>query len=141
MTGNSRNRPDASETSSLAQASYNPARNHLIDRENIGTGMPIPVDRNADDFPKSAKRETPSALAVAKGGEYREVGLMSPQNRGWFKSSFSASGQNCVEVCFAGGMAMVRNSFDPAGPVLMFNRGEWDAFELGVVNGEFAMPQ
>lgn len=66
---------------------------------------------------------------------------MSPQDCGWFKSSFSASGQNCVEVCFVDSMAMVRSSVDPAGPVLVFNHGEWDAFELGVVNGEFAMPQ
>jgi hypothetical protein len=65
---------------------------------------------------------------------------MSPQGI-WFKSSFSATGQNCVEVRFLDGMAMVRNSTDPGGPVLWFNRGEWDAFELGVVNGEFAMPQ
>ena len=66
---------------------------------------------------------------------------MSPQDRGWFKSSFSATSQNCVEVCFVNGMAMVRSTTDSAGPVLVFNRGEWDAFELGVVNGEFAMPQ
>ena len=66
---------------------------------------------------------------------------MNPKERGWFKSSFSSVGQNCVEVRFLDDIAMVRNSLDPAGPVLMFNRGEWDAFELGVVNGEFAMPQ
>lgn len=66
---------------------------------------------------------------------------MSPQSRSWFKSSFSSTGQNCVEVCFVNDVAVVRSSVDPAGPVLVFSRGEWDAFELGVVNGEFAMPQ
>lgn len=31
-------------------------------------------------------------------------------------------------------------SLNPAGPVLMFNRGEWEAFLLGAFNGEFEMP-
>lgn len=66
---------------------------------------------------------------------------MNPNERGWFKSSFSQVSQNCVEVRFLCGIAMIRSSLDPAGPVLTFNRGEWDAFELGFVNGEFAMPQ
>ena len=61
--------------------------------------------------------------------------------RSWFKSSFSnGQGGSCVEVCFAGGKVRVRDSKDPDGPVLVFNRGEWDAFELGVFHGEFAFP-
>ena len=61
--------------------------------------------------------------------------------RNWFKSSFSGGqGAQCVEVCFAGGEARVRDGKDPDGPVLVFNRGEWDAFELGVFHGEFAFP-
>jgi len=43
---------------------------------------------------------------------------MSPKDQ-WFKSSFS----RVLE-----------------GPVLEFDRGEWEAFELGVFHGEFSMP-
>jgi hypothetical protein len=30
-----------------------------------------------------------------------------------------------------------RNSRDPAGPVLEYTAGEWDAFKAGVMAGEF----
>lgn len=61
--------------------------------------------------------------------------------RDWYKSSFSQIDKpNCVEVQFADGLAFLRDGKDPAGPVLMFNRGEWDAFELGMARGEFSMP-
>jgi hypothetical protein len=62
---------------------------------------------------------------------------MSPAERGWFKSSFSDDGQGCVEVLFDRELVRVRDSKDVTGPVLVFNRGEWDAFLLGAFNGEF----
>ena len=65
---------------------------------------------------------------------------MSPCNGGWFKSSFSGANPTCVEVCFLDGSAQVRNSQQPDGPVLVFNRGEWEAFLLGAFNGEFELP-
>ena len=70
---------------------------------------------------------------------------MSPQCDGWRKSSFSNNGPNCVEVLFLVGTdgdvtAQVRNSRQPEGPVLTFDRSEWEAFELGVFNHEFQMP-
>ena len=47
----------------------------------------------------------------------------------WVKSSFSFSNGNCVEVAeLPGGSVGVRNSREPAGPVLRFTRDEWDAF-------------
>lgn len=59
----------------------------------------------------------------------------------WFKSSFSGGNDpNCVEVLFVNDLALVRNSTVVNSPVLVFNRGEWEAFELGVFNGEFSMP-
>lgn len=59
----------------------------------------------------------------------------------WFKSSFSgAGGQGCVAVRFAGCTAFVRDDKVLDGPVLEFNRCEWEAFLLGVFNGEFEMP-
>jgi hypothetical protein len=51
----------------------------------------------------------------------------------WFKSSFSASGSQCVEVAWLseGGVG-VRDSKNPTGPALIFTPGEWDAFTAGV---------
>lgn len=65
---------------------------------------------------------------------------MSPAERGWFKSSFSDIGQGCVEVRFDRGLVQVRDSKEVAGPVLVFNRGEWEAFLLGAFSGEFEQP-
>ncbi|GAA2052272.1 hypothetical protein GCM10009839_69510 [Catenulispora yoronensis] len=61
--------------------------------------------------------------------------------RGWFKSSFSGQQGNCVAVRFASGMVYVRDDKVADGPVLAFNRGEWEAFLLGAFNGEFEIPQ
>ena len=70
--------------------------------------------------------------------------MTSPECHRWFKSTLSANSSTCVEVAFiegAGGTeAHVRNSRRPDGPVLVFDRGEWEAFELGVFAGEFGMP-
>jgi hypothetical protein len=54
----------------------------------------------------------------------------------WRKSA--KSGVNgCVEVAFVDDGVAVRNSRDPAGPVLEFSLVEWQAFLLGVRKGEF----
>lgn len=59
-------------------------------------------------------------------------------SNGWIKSSLSYANGNCVEVQFlTDGGAEVRNSRDPAGPVLRFTAGEWSAFVGGVQRGEF----
>ncbi|MEY9860092.1 hypothetical protein ABH935_005728 [Catenulispora sp. GAS73] len=66
---------------------------------------------------------------------------MTRLDQQWFKSSFSGGNDdNCVEVRFFDGLAHVRTSTTANSPVLVFNRGEWEAFELGVFNGEFSMP-
>jgi hypothetical protein len=56
----------------------------------------------------------------------------------WRKSSYSGSGNDCVEVAFshAGGVA-VRDSKNPDGARLAFTAAEWDAFAAGVQAGEF----
>jgi len=55
----------------------------------------------------------------------------------WRKSRFSDNG-SCVEVAEAPGDArLVRDSKDPAGPVLAFTSAEWAAFVQGVKAGEF----
>lgn len=55
----------------------------------------------------------------------------------WFKSSFSANGQSCIECAHLpeGGMA-VRDTKDRSGPVLRFPAAKWQAFVAGVMAGE-----
>ncbi len=67
----------------------------------------------------------------------------------WHKTSHSADGSNCVEVTVtydtsgAGHKAgseklyLMRDSKNPDGPVLKFTPAEWEAFVLGVKDGEF----
>lgn len=58
--------------------------------------------------------------------------------RGWYKSSYSAQANDCVETghLVAGGMA-VRDSKDIAGPALAFPADAWRAFVDGVRAGDF----
>nr|WP_245547028.1 DUF397 domain-containing protein [Nocardia brevicatena] len=52
-----------------------------------------------------------------------------PSMARWFKSSYSESNGQCVEVAhFADGMVGVRDSKNPTGPALIFTPAEWDAF-------------
>lgn len=61
------------------------------------------------------------------------------QNARWRKSTGSDSGA-CVEVAEVDGIVGVRDTkANGAGPVLEFHRKEWEAFLLGVGNGEFTM--
>ncbi|CAM04811.1 uncharacterized protein DUF397 [Saccharopolyspora erythraea NRRL 2338] len=46
----------------------------------------------------------------------------------WRKSSYSDNGANCVEVAFVEGRVAARDSKDPHGPVLVFDRRRWAAF-------------
>ena len=59
----------------------------------------------------------------------------------WAKSSFSFSNGNCVEVAeLPGGSVGVRDSQDPAGPVLKFTRDGWDTFLAGARRGKSEVP-
>ena len=54
----------------------------------------------------------------------------------WRKSSFSV--ESCVQYTeLRDGSVGVRDSKDPNGPKLQFNRKEWKAFVDGVKAGEF----
>jgi hypothetical protein len=57
----------------------------------------------------------------------------------WRKASYSSTnGGACVEVAAnLPGIVAVRDSKDPAGPVLAFSPGQWRAFAAGVRAGEF----
>ena len=66
-----------------------------------------------------------------------EIGL---NNLRWFKSSASASGA-CVEVAhLPGGGVAVRDSKDRSKAPHVYTRREWEAFVIGVKNGEFEVP-
>ncbi|MFD5560447.1 DUF397 domain-containing protein [Kitasatospora griseola] len=59
------------------------------------------------------------------------------ENRRWRKSSYSnTDGGGCIEVDDAN-PGHVRDSKDPAGPVLTFAPEAWDAFVGAAVTGEF----
>ncbi|WP_322768854.1 DUF397 domain-containing protein [Frankia sp. Cr1] len=59
----------------------------------------------------------------------------------WRRSSFSRGAEmTCVDVAFAPGEVAVRDSKDPAGPVLRFSPREWEVFVRGVRNDEFDAP-
>ncbi|MFF8790303.1 DUF397 domain-containing protein [Streptomyces sp. NPDC015125] len=51
---------------------------------------------------------------------------------GWFKSSYSAANNECVEVAWAGTRVAVRDSKDPGGPALAFPAAAFAAFVDGV---------
>ena len=56
----------------------------------------------------------------------------------WKKSRLSGSTGNCVEVARnRPGVIAVRDSKDPHGPNLIFTPAEWEAFTVGVREGEF----
>ncbi|MFC9999243.1 DUF397 domain-containing protein [Nocardia sp. NPDC127526] len=62
---------------------------------------------------------------------------IDPARADWFKSSYSETGSQCVEVAFLDeGMVGVRDSKDPTGPALVFTPGEWDTFTAGLAAGE-----
>ena len=56
----------------------------------------------------------------------------------WVKSSYSGNNGNCIEVAVLpdAGRAL-RDSKNPTGPTLVFTPGEFTAFVLGVMDGEF----
>ena len=67
--------------------------------------------------------------------------MRAPAIVDWRKSTYSNSNNNCVEAAFLdGGHVVLRDSKNPTGHALLFNRSEWDAFLEGVLNGEFTWP-
>lgn len=60
-------------------------------------------------------------------------------DREWRRSSYcSGANTTCVEVALDGTTVLVRDSKDPAGPVLAFTGDEWTGFVRGVRAGEFS---
>jgi len=61
------------------------------------------------------------------------------QHATWRKSSRSNGngGANCVEVAFVDTRIGVRDSKDPAGPILQFTSDDWESFVDGTKRGRF----
>jgi hypothetical protein len=55
----------------------------------------------------------------------------------WRKSTYSSNQMSCVEVAFASGIVVTRDSKNPTGPVLYVGTGGWAAFLGRVKAGEF----
>ncbi|MEU9561062.1 DUF397 domain-containing protein [Streptomyces sp. NPDC048161] len=66
---------------------------------------------------------------------------MTTESPRWFKSSYSSNGGQCVEVAAnliaSCGVVPVRDSKDPAGPVLRASAASFASFVAGVKAGEF----
>jgi hypothetical protein len=60
-----------------------------------------------------------------------------PLSRAWTTSSHSdSSGDNCVQARTTGHHTVqVRDSKDPAGPILTFTHDAWTAFTAAIKNG------
>ncbi|MFD1151641.1 DUF397 domain-containing protein [Saccharothrix hoggarensis] len=53
----------------------------------------------------------------------------------WRKSTFSGSGESCVEVAPVGERVAARDSKHPTGPTLSFAVAEWRRFLAGLEDG------
>ncbi len=53
----------------------------------------------------------------------------------WRKSSYSGSGNNCVEVASMAAAVAVRDSKNPDGGHLVFGVKDWEAFLSGIKRG------
>lgn len=66
---------------------------------------------------------------------------MTTESPRWLKSSYSSNGGDCIEVAAhliaSCGVVPVRDSKNPAGPVLDFPAGAFSSFVAGVKAGEF----
>jgi hypothetical protein len=57
----------------------------------------------------------------------------------WRKSSYSSSNGQCVEIASVGTEIAVRDSKNPAGPVLIFGPEEWKTFIAAATAGQFSL--
>jgi hypothetical protein len=65
---------------------------------------------------------------------------MDLSNVQWRKSSDSGVESNCVEVTFATGHVLMRDSKAPTGPIISCNQTEWSAFMNTIKNGNPHLP-
>ncbi len=88
---------------------------------------------NAHASPATAQSGDPD---IARRGRRR--GPLGPRWR--HGSTSQGSDQTCVDVAVRERQVLMRDSKDPAGPVLRFTFAEWQVFLHGVRGGEFELP-
>jgi Domain of unknown function (DUF397) len=88
--------------------------------------------------PASQPDQESAATAGLRSGKAATRDLSPLAGISWVKSSHSFGNGDCVEAAhLPGGDVALRDSKDKAGPVLLFDPGEWRAFLGGVKGGEF----
>ncbi|MFC4332432.1 DUF397 domain-containing protein [Streptomyces andamanensis] len=79
-------------------------------------------------------------MNIHGGWRRRALAGREPTGRAWVRSSYSASGGECVEAAWEQGRVLVGDSKRPvdgaSGPVLAFRRTAWCGFLAGLVNPE-----
>jgi hypothetical protein len=55
----------------------------------------------------------------------------------WVKAGACGSAGNCIEVAGHDGLVLIRDSKNPDGPVLTFDRAEWAMFQAGMRGNDF----
>jgi hypothetical protein len=96
----------------------------------------------ADAAGTGIKAQTSTSRGRVKGRTvtlaYNGIEATSLEGAVWQKASYSNPTGNCVELTkLADGRIAVRNSRHPAGPALVYERAELDAFLRGAKAGEF----
>jgi hypothetical protein len=66
------------------------------------------------------------------GGDVEE-----PEALSWRKTRYSIANGDCVEVATAGGSVAVRDSKNPAGPVIKYAPGAWQIFLAATRHGNY----
>jgi hypothetical protein len=70
----------------------------------------------------------------------REVIVSTFPNQTWLRSRHGrCETAACVEVSRSGETVLVRDSKDPASPVLRFTIAEWNSFVAGIRAGDFEL--
>jgi hypothetical protein len=87
-----------------------------------------------DDFYKSSFSSQTSNCVSVKICKDDEV------SDGFKKSTFSGAAGHCTEVQMTDESVLVKDSKHPDVEPLRFTFAEWDAFVLGVKDGEFDLP-
>lgn len=93
-------------------------------------------------LPPSVVVAAEAEAVAAEPGGLGAAQRSAVSSRTWLRSSFcQGASDTCVDVALGPGDIGVRDSKAPDGPVLRFTAEEWEAFLLGVRNGEFELPR
>ena len=122
------------EVAQTAQAQEpSPSAVTPVDEGLAGLAWAVAELAEAAALSRTLPRAAQAPHAAEAGTATQEAGR---SEQGWY-GGLHAVAAGLVEVRFVDGEAQVRAPREPNGPVLLFNRSEWDAFLRGVREGEF----